>query len=105
MSKMPLPGPGSKESRIADAVRWGSGGEYTLAVGHPYIDIWQAVKPARVGLSEWPTVPRTIELKYGVCQALGWLHRGQAARACTESGVQSGTGPIWNPNLSAGSRN
>jgi hypothetical protein len=69
--------PGSKESRIAEAVRRGPGGEHTLVVGHPYVDIWQAVKPARVGLSEWPTVPRTIEWKYGVCQALGWPHRDQ----------------------------
>jgi hypothetical protein len=49
-----------------------------LVVGHPYVDIWQAVKPVRVGLSEWPTVPRTIEWKYGVCAALGWPHRDQA---------------------------
>lgn len=69
--------PGSKESRIAEAVRRGPGGEHTLVVGHPYVDIWQAVKPARVGLSEWPTIPRTIEWKYGVCQALGWPHRDQ----------------------------
>ena len=47
-------------------------------VGHPYVDIWQAVKPARVGLSEWPTVPRTIEWKHGTCAALGWPHRDQA---------------------------
>ena len=70
--------PGSKESRIAEAVRRGPGGEHTLVVGHPYVDIWQAVKPARVGLSEWPTVPRTIEWKHGTCAALGWPHRDQA---------------------------
>ncbi|HCA53440.1 MAG TPA: DUF3097 domain-containing protein, partial [Mycobacterium sp.] len=69
--------PGSKESRIAEAVPRGRGGEHTLVVGHPYVDIWQAVKPARVGLSQWPTVPRTIEWKYGVCAALGWPHRDQ----------------------------
>ena len=52
-------------------------------VGHPYVDIWQAVKPARVGLPEWPTIPRTIERKYGVCQALGWPHRDQTEIART----------------------
>ena len=36
---------GSKEARIADAVRRGPGGAHTLVVGHPFIDIWQAVKP------------------------------------------------------------
>ncbi|GAB3030391.1 DUF3097 domain-containing protein [Mycobacterium bourgelatii] len=70
--------PGSKEARIADAVRRGPGGEHTLVVGHPYIDIWQAVKPDRLGLSAWPTVPRHIDWKHGVCEALGWPHGSQA---------------------------
>jgi hypothetical protein len=70
--------PGSKESRIADAVRRGPGGADTLVVGHPYVDIWQAVKPQRLGLKAWPTVPRHIEWKHGVCQALGWPHADQA---------------------------
>ena len=69
---------GSKESRIAEAVRHGPGGEHTRVVGHPYVDIWQAVKPARVGLAAWPTVPRTMEWKHGICAALGWPHRNQA---------------------------
>lgn len=70
--------PGSKEARIAAAVRNGPGGEHTLVVGHPYVDIWQAVKPERIGLAEWPTVPRSIEWKHGICDALGWPHRNQA---------------------------
>jgi len=70
--------PGSKEARIAETVRHGPGGEHTLVVGHPYVDIWQAVKPARVGLEAWPTVPRDIEWKHGICAALGWPHRNQA---------------------------
>ena len=69
--------PGSKESRIAEAVRRGPGGAHTLVVGHPYVDIWQVVKPARVGLAAWPTVPRDIEWKHGICAALGWPHRDQ----------------------------
>jgi hypothetical protein len=69
---------GSKEARIADAVRRGPGGADTLVVGHPYIDIWQAVKPQRLGLAAWPTVPRHIEWKHGACQALGLPHAGQA---------------------------
>ena len=66
--------PGSKEARIAEAVRRGPGGEHTLVVGHPYVDIWQAVKPTRVGLAAWPQVPRSVEWKKGICQALGWPH-------------------------------
>ena len=69
---------GSKESRIADAVRRGPGGTHTLVVGHPYIDIWQAVKPARLGATTWPDVPRGVDWKHGVCEALGWPHASQA---------------------------
>jgi hypothetical protein len=69
---------GSKEARIAEAVRRGPGGTDTLVVGHPFIDIWQAVKPDRLGMTAWPSIPRGVEWKHGVCQALGWPHRGQA---------------------------
>jgi hypothetical protein len=69
---------GSKESRIAEAVRRGPYGEHTLVVGHPFIDIWEAVKPARLGITRWPTVPRGTDWKHGVCQALGWAHADQA---------------------------
>jgi hypothetical protein len=69
---------GSKEARIADAVRRGPGGADTLVVGHPYVDIWQAVKPHRLGLAAWPKVPRHIEWKLGACAALGLPHTDQA---------------------------
>jgi hypothetical protein len=69
---------GSKESRIAAAVARSAVGAHVLVVGHPFVDIWQAVKPARLGLDAWPTVPRDVEWKKGVCQRLGWPHRGQA---------------------------
>lgn len=69
---------GSKEARIAEAVRRGSGGPDTLVVGHPYVDIWQAVKPQRLGLAAWPKVPRHMEWKHGACEALGLPHADQA---------------------------
>ncbi len=69
---------GSKEARIAEAVRRGPGGAHTLVVGHPFIDIWQAVKPARLGVTAWPVVPRGTDWKHGVCEALGWPHSQQA---------------------------
>ncbi len=69
---------GSKEARIAEEVRRGPGGEHTLVVGHPYVDIWQAVKPERVGLREWPSIPRNVEWKHGICAALKWPHNDQA---------------------------
>ena len=69
---------GSKESRIADAVVRGPHGKHVLVVGHPYVDVWQAVKPTRLGLEKWPVVPRTMEWKHGICMHLGWPHRTQA---------------------------
>ena len=68
---------GSKESRLADAVHRGPGRGHTLVVGHPFVDIWQAVKPARLGLSAWPVIPRGTEWKHGICAALGWPHADQ----------------------------
>jgi hypothetical protein len=69
---------GSKESRIAADVGRGPWGEHVLIVGHPYVDIWQAVRPDRLGLRAWPTVPRDVAWKAGVCDALGWPHAEQA---------------------------
>lgn len=68
--------PGSKESRIARAVseRWP---DAVLVLGHPFVDIWQAVKPARLGLSQWPDIPRDIDIKHGTLDALGWPHADQ----------------------------
>jgi Protein of unknown function (DUF3097) len=58
---------GSKESRIVAAVK----DDDVLITGHPYIDIWQAVKPARVGLRRWPDIPPGRPWKEGVCAAVG----------------------------------
>ena len=69
--------PNSKESRIADAVARGPYGNSVLVVGHPFIDVWQAVKPARLGMTAWPVIPRGTEWKHGICEALGWPHGSQ----------------------------
>ncbi|HVV07736.1 DUF3097 domain-containing protein [Amycolatopsis sp.] len=60
--------PNSKESRLVDAIH----DDNVLVTGHPYVDIWQAVKPAAVGIRAWPEVPRGQPWKEGVCTALGW---------------------------------
>jgi hypothetical protein len=70
--------PGSKENRIAQSVARSPVGRHVLVVGHPFVDIWQAVKPQRLGRESWPTIPRSIEWKKGVCQSFGWPHRNQA---------------------------
>jgi hypothetical protein len=41
-------------------------------LGHPFVDIWQAVKPKAVGIQRWPTVPAGTPWKEGVIAALGW---------------------------------
>ncbi|MEO9328491.1 DUF3097 domain-containing protein [Gordonia aurantiaca] len=58
---------GSKEANLTAEV-----GEHVLVCGHPYIDVWEAVKPASVKIDAWPRVPRGTDWKTGVCQALGW---------------------------------
>ncbi|GGF33616.1 DUF3097 domain-containing protein [Subtercola lobariae] len=69
---------GSKESRIAEQVMKGKYSGAVLIVGHPYIDVWQAVKPERLGIAAWPVVPRSVEWKHGICEAFGWPHAEQA---------------------------
>ncbi|MFB2584876.1 DUF3097 domain-containing protein [Herbiconiux liukaitaii] len=69
---------GSKESRIAEAVARGPFGAHVLVVGHPFVDIWQGVTPKALGIRAWPTVPRSIEWKHGICEAFGWPHAEQA---------------------------
>jgi len=68
--------PGSKESRVAAAV----GGPHVLVVGHPYVDVWQAVKPAALGIPAWPDVPRGVPWKDGVARALGVGDAGEMWR-------------------------
>jgi hypothetical protein len=69
---------GSKESRIAEAVSRSDLGAHVLVVGHPFVDVWQAVKPERLGMPEWPTIPRGRDWKHGICDHLGWPHADQA---------------------------
>jgi Protein of unknown function (DUF3097) len=59
---------GSKECRIAAQVT----GKDVLVVGHPYVDVWAAVKPGVLGLARWPDVPRGVPWKEGVLAAIGW---------------------------------
>jgi hypothetical protein len=63
---------GSKEARLAADVRH----PYVLVTGTPYVDVWQAVRPAVAGIVAWPQVPRGIPWKEGVCAALGVAEPG-----------------------------
>ncbi|ABP55457.1 DUF3097 domain-containing protein [Salinispora tropica] len=59
--------PGSKESRVVARVT----SPHVLVTGHPYVDVWQAVRPAALNISAWPVVPPGQPWKEGVCAALG----------------------------------
>lgn len=66
--------PGSKESRIVSKLGKSSD---VLVVGHPFVDVWQSVKPERLGVEAWPVVPHGTDWKYGICAAFGWPHADQ----------------------------
>jgi hypothetical protein len=58
---------GSKEWHLARQVE----GPHVLVTGTPYVDVWEAIRPAVVGLRAWPVVPRGRPWKEGICEALG----------------------------------
>ena len=60
---------GSKEHRLATTVMRSS--SHVLVTGHPFVDVWQGVRPRAVGIDAWPQVPRGQPWKDGVCAALG----------------------------------
>ncbi|ATL68377.1 DUF3097 domain-containing protein [Nocardia terpenica] len=74
------PGPGRRVGVLVDHLVTGSKetslttglGPHVLVTGHPYIDVWQAVRPDAVGIRAWPEVPRGEDWKTGVCRRLGW---------------------------------
>src|SRR6266702_1043532 len=76
---------GSKESRLAAAVT----SPHVLVAGHPFVDIWQAVKPNALGIEAWPVVPRGQPWKEGVLAALGWGSDSAAGWARILSAVSS----------------
>jgi hypothetical protein len=58
---------GSKESRLTTEVRHAD----VLVTGHPFVDVWAAVRPQVLGLDAWPDVPPGEPWKEGMCRRLG----------------------------------
>lgn len=82
--------PGSKEERIAaEAMRVPGAAGNVLILGHPYVDVWQVIKPAVLGIPAWPVVPKGQDWKTGVLEGLGWPH-----------GTKEATGLGWKRLLS-----
>lgn len=75
-----VPGPGRRVGVLVDHLVSGSKetqlttglGPHVLVTGHPFVDIWQAVRPATVGIAQWPQIPHGQDWKTGVCERLGW---------------------------------
>ena len=59
--------PGSKEHRLAASVH----DPHVLVTGHPFVDVWAAVRPGSIGIEAWPQVPRDEEYKAGLAARLG----------------------------------
>ncbi|MDO5502065.1 MAG: DUF3097 domain-containing protein, partial [Actinomycetia bacterium] len=71
--------PGTKEWRVVEAARaLRAYAPHTLIVGHPYVDVWQSVRPERLGLDAWPLIPKGTPWKEGICAHLGLPHDGVA---------------------------
>ncbi len=70
--------PGTKESRLVQEARTMSRyAPYVKILGHPYVDVWQSVRPERLGLQSWPVIPRGQSWKHGIVAELGWPHETQ----------------------------
>jgi hypothetical protein len=69
---------GTKEHRLVEAASTGPYAAHVLVLGHPYVDVWQSVRPERLGLARWPRIPRGQSWKDGICEHLGWPHDSQA---------------------------
>jgi hypothetical protein len=68
--------PGTKEARIAERARH----PQVLIAGHPFVDVWAAVRPEVVGIDAWPEVPRDEEWKAGVARRLGYADQRELWR-------------------------
>ena len=70
---------GTKEQRIVDAARaLPQSRDHVLILGHPYVDVWQSVRPQKLGWSQWPVIPRGTSWKHGILAELGWPPASQA---------------------------
>jgi hypothetical protein len=66
---------GTKESRLAAEVADTVGPQawsHVLITGHVFVDVWEAVRPAALGIEAWPTVPRGTDWKEGIREAFGF---------------------------------
>jgi hypothetical protein len=70
--------PGTKEHKVVQACAKGPYAAHVKVLGHPYVDVWQSFRPERLGLKQWPVIPRGQSWKHGICHHLGWQADSQA---------------------------
>lgn len=71
---------GSKEERLAaEAMHVPGAAGNVLILGHPYVDVWQVIKPSVLGIPAWPVVPKGQDWKTGILRGLGWPHGSKEA--------------------------
>lgn len=87
--------PGSKESRLAEKVT----DPDVLVTGHPYVDVWAAVRPGSVGIEAWPEVPMDEVWKEGVARRLGYTEAAALWHAIR--GSVRGWGDLEQPLIAA----
>ncbi len=59
---------GTKETRIADQIDHPD----VLICGHPFVDVWQGIRPSCAGIDAWPEVPLGESWKEGVLARIGY---------------------------------
>ncbi len=58
---------GTKEYRVATTIDHPD----VLITGHPYVDVWAAIRPSVIGIEAWPEVPMGESWKEGIIRRLG----------------------------------
>lgn len=72
---------GSKESRLKASID----DPNVLIVGHAFVDIFAAVKPERLGVTQWPDIPRDEDYKYGLATRLGFTSTTELFHAVSQA--------------------
>lgn len=71
--------PGTKEWHVVEEARATPRyARHVKIVGHPYVDVWQSVRPQQLGWTQWPVIPKGTSWKHGILAELGWPHATQA---------------------------
>jgi len=84
---------GTKEWRVVEEARRVTPyAAHVLVVGHPYVDVWQSVKPQRLGMDVWPVIARGTSWKVGIAAHLGWPHSTQTDLALAWRRILSSVG-------------